>query len=277
MSPLASLQLSAVVMCFNERETLGACLEGLTFCDEVIVVDDVSTDGTWELLQGRSVKAVQHQHTTFAEQREYGKSLASGAWILTMDADEVVTPELARAIRTAISAPDAPDGFLLRWKNVYPKSLRGHWFSRHPRLIRASKCHWQKTDNPHSPLALEGVRLGEITEGFVEHQGVRDVPTLLRKLINRNVIMAAQARAAGRKASARKLLLSSLARFWKAYLFSGHWRHGLSGLVMSGVWAFEAFTRQAFLLETPRVSPEELLDGGPGSYPKGAPVVAKKT
>jgi glycosyltransferase involved in cell wall biosynthesis len=268
------VELSAVVMCFNERATIGRCLDALAFCDEVVVVDDMSTDGTWELLQARrGVKSIQHRHTTFAAQRELGKSLAQGKWILTMDADEYVSPELARAIRRELQRSDAPDGFWLTWKNLYPKSLTGHWYAKHPRLIRADKCHWQKTDNPHSPLDLTGVKLGEISDGHVEHEGVRDLPTLLRKLINRNVIMAAQARASGRRVSSAKLFFSTAARFFRAYVGAGHWRHGASGLVMSFVWAFEAFSRMAFLVESPQVAPEALLDQGPGSYPQGAPIV----
>jgi glycosyltransferase involved in cell wall biosynthesis len=268
------VELSAVVMCFNERATIGRCLDSLAFCDEVVVVDDMSTDGTWEYLQTRQVKAVQNRHTTFAAQRELGKSLARGRWILTMDADEVVSEELARAIRDEIVRPRAPDGFYLVWKNAYPKSLKGYWYARHPRLVRADKCTWQKTDNPHSPLDLTGVRLGLISRGHVDHEGVRDVPTLLRKLINRNVIMAAQARAQGKRVSGSKLFFSSVARFFKAYFLAGHFRHGVSGLIMSGVWAFEAFSRMAFMREAPQVSPEKLMDGGPGSYPEGAPLVA---
>src|SRR5450755_3008271 len=93
-----AVELSAVVMVYNERSTLGRCLDAVAFCDEVVVVDDVSTDGTWEYLRTRSVVAVQNRHTTFAAQREYGKSLAHGQWILTMDADEYVSAELALAI-----------------------------------------------------------------------------------------------------------------------------------------------------------------------------------
>ena len=93
------VELSAVVMVYNGMQTLPRCLDALrACCDEVIVVDDCSTDGTWEYVQSLPIRSVRHRHTTFGAQRELGKELSRGAWVLTMDADEYVTPELAAAV-----------------------------------------------------------------------------------------------------------------------------------------------------------------------------------
>ena len=267
-----TVELSAVIMAFNERRTLGKTIEHLrAFCDEIIVVDDVSTDGTWELLQTLpGVRSVQHRHTTFAAQREYGKSLALGRWVLTMDADEYVTPTLAAAIRREIAKPDAPDGFFLRWKTPWPPGLKGHTWSRHPRLIRADKCRWVATDDPHSPLDLTGLSMQVLREGNVDHEPLPDLASAMRKAINRSLIQASQARAAGRSGSALALLASSWARFLRVYLLEGAWRFGRDGIVWAGVQAFAAFSKHAFLLEQPVTPPEALQDGGPGSYPGGA-------
>jgi glycosyltransferase involved in cell wall biosynthesis len=274
MSP--PCELSAVVMCFNEKASIASCLDALSFCDEIVVVDDVSTDGTWEYLQTRGdIRAFQNRHTTFAAQREFGKNKASGKWILTMDADEQVSPELAKAIRGAIARPEAPDGFWLQWKNLYPRTLTGASYEWNARLIRADKCRWQNTDNPHSPLDLRGVRLERLAGGHVVHAAPPHYAFLLRKMINRSVITSAQARASGRKTSAFGLLLSTLARFLKAYFKGGAWRHGSSGVLMACLWAFEAFTKHAFLLEAAKVAPESLQDGGPGSYPEGTALVVR--
>lgn len=266
MSP----ELSAVVMCFNEVSVIERCLDALSFCDEIVVVDDCSTDGTWELLKAREgIRAIQHRHTTFAAQRQLGKDAAHGRWILTMDADEYVTPELAASIRAAIARPDAPDGFYLRRRNPYPGTLRGHGWTAHPRLIRADRCRWQVTDNPHSPLETAGLRLETLSPGHLEHEPLPDLATMLRKSINRSLIVSAQERARGRRRGGLRLLASVLARFLKAWLGDGGWRFGADGLVISAAVAFEAYAKQAFLLETPRRAMEQLQDGGPGSYPQG--------
>src|SRR5215510_6906649 len=111
---------------YNGIATIGRSLDAVRFCDEIVVVDDVSTDGTWEYLQSRKdVRAVQHLHRTLAEQRAYATSLAKGRWVLSIDSDEYVSPELASAIRREIRKPDAPDGFYLLWRSPYPATLRG--------------------------------------------------------------------------------------------------------------------------------------------------------
>ncbi len=269
------VELSAVIMVFNEKRTLPKTIERLrTFCDEIIVVDDVSTDGTWEWLQSVSgVKSVQHPHTTFAAQREYGKSLAAGRWVLTMDGDEYVTPELAAEIRREIAKADAPDGFYLRWKTPWPPGLEGHTWSQHPRLIRADKCRWVVTDDPHSPLDLAGLSMRVLSEGHVDHEPIADLASALRKAINRSLIQASQARAAGKKGGVLKLLASSWARFMRVYLLEGAWRFGADGVVWAGVQAFSPFSKYAFLLERPVLPAEVQQDGGPGSYPKGSQFV----
>lgn len=272
----APVGLSAVVMCFNEVRVIGRCLDALAFCDERVVVDDCSTDGTWELLEARTdVRAIRHRHTTFAAQRQLGKDAAKGQWILTMDADEYVTSELAQAIRTAIARPDAPDGFHLRRRNPYPATLQGEGWTQHPRLVRADRCRWVVTDNPHSPLDLSGLRMETLQGGHLEHEPLPDLATMLRKSVNRSLIMATLDRARGRRAGGLRLLGSSLARFLKFYLREGAWRFGGSGLAVALAVAFEAYAKQAFLLESPRTDAEHLQDGGPGSFPQGTSFVSK--
>ena len=264
-------------MCFNEKRVIGRCLEALAFCDEIVVVDDCSTDGTWELLQGwPKVKAIQHRHTTFAAQRQLGKDAAAGRWILTMDADEYVTDELASAIRSAISRKDAPDGFYLRRRNPYPRTLKGHFWTRHPRLIRADRCEWEVTDNPHSPLRLEGLRMETLQGAHLEHEPLPDLATMLRKSINRSLIMATLDRARGRPSGSLRMLASSFGRFAKFYFREGAWRFGIDGLSMAVAIGFEAWAKQAFLAEAPIDGVESLQDGGPGSYPSGTSFVTTK-
>ena len=267
-------ELSAVVMCFNEKRTIERCLDSLSFCDEIVVVDDCSTDGTWELLQERKdVRAFQHRHTTFAAQRQYGKDRATGRWILTMDADEYVARALAEAIRAAIRRPDAPDVYEIRRRNPYPRTLRGAFWTKHPRLVRAEKCRWVVTDNPHSPLDTAGLRVEVLEGAFLEHEPLPDVATMLRKNVNRSLIVAALDKAGGRRGGMLPLLGSSLGRFLKYFFREGAWRYGADGLIFAAACGFEAFAKQAFLVERQEKPLESMQDGGPGSYPAGTTFV----
>ncbi|WP_373045076.1 glycosyltransferase family 2 protein [Vulgatibacter sp.] len=274
---MAGPRLSAVVMCFNEKRVIGRCLDALAFCDEIVVVDDCSTDGTWELLQQRAdVRPFQHRHTTFAAQRQYGKDRATGDWILTMDADETVTPALARRIRETIARADAADVYEIRRINPYPRTLDGHFWTKHPRLVRAEKCRWVVTDDPHSPLDTQGLRVAILEGAHLDHEPLPDVATMLRKNINRSLIVAALDRSKGREGGLLSLLGSSLGRFFKYYVREGAWRFGADGLIFAAACGFEAFAKQAFLVERQDRPLEQMQDGGPGSYPAGTTFVSGK-
>ena len=97
-------QLSAIVITRNEAANIGACLDSLAFCDERIVVDCGSTDETVGVARQRGARVEFHEWQGFGPQKNYALSLASGTWVLSLDADEQVTPELAAAIETAIVA-----------------------------------------------------------------------------------------------------------------------------------------------------------------------------
>jgi len=255
-------------MVFNGRGTIERCLDRLSFCDEIVVVDDGSTDGTWEFLQSREdIIAVQHAHTTFVAQREYAKDLTQGRWLLTMDADEYVTSELARAIQKAIVAPGAPDGFHIRRRNPFPRGLRGYEWSRHPRLVQRKVCRWQNTESPHSPLDCRGLRFKVLRGGHLEHEAIENYATALRKVVNRSLIMAALLRKQGSRAGIFRLAFSTLTRFFKIYFLRGVFRFGRSGVMVAFLAAFEAYCKYAFLLTSGSESLFGSMDGGPGSYP----------
>src|SRR5262245_24126699 len=98
--------LSAIVITRNEAANIGECLDNLAFCDERIVVDCGSTDGTVEIARGKA-RVQFHEWRGFGAQKNHALSLATGTWVLSIDADERVTPELAAAIREAIASDDA--------------------------------------------------------------------------------------------------------------------------------------------------------------------------
>jgi glycosyltransferase involved in cell wall biosynthesis len=268
-----SKNISAAVMVYNGIHTIGRCIDSLSFCDEIVVVDDYSNDGTWEYLQKAPVVAIRHQHTTFAEQREFARDLTKGTWLLTMDADEYITPELADEIKKA-TAREGIDGFYIKRRNPYPKGLNGINWSWHPRLIKKAKCKWEKTDNPHSPLDKSSLRLKRLRGAYMDHEPIESVAVALRKSINRSLILAEQLRARNKNHGAIRMTISSIGRFIKMFISGGGWKYGRDGFVWACLQAFEAWSKYAFLISN-NTSAQGNLDGGPGSYPSGAPVVSK--
>jgi glycosyltransferase involved in cell wall biosynthesis len=103
-------RLSAIVITRNEAANIGDCLDALAFCDERIVVDSGSTDATVAIARGKGARVEIHDWPGFGPQKNYALSLATGDWVLSIDADERVTPELASAIKAALADASA-DGF----------------------------------------------------------------------------------------------------------------------------------------------------------------------
>src|SRR5580700_2915815 len=96
-------QLSAIVITKNEAANIGECLDSLAFCDERIVVDCGSTDATIEIARQKGARVEFHEWRGFGPQKNYALSLATGTWVLSLDADERVTNELAGAIKAALA------------------------------------------------------------------------------------------------------------------------------------------------------------------------------
>jgi glycosyltransferase involved in cell wall biosynthesis len=105
-------QLSAIVITRNEAANIGACLDSVAFCDERIVVDCGSSDGTVDIAKAKGARVEIHAWRGFGPQKNYALSLATGTWVLSIDADERATPELAAAI-TAVLADTGADGWEL--------------------------------------------------------------------------------------------------------------------------------------------------------------------
>ncbi|HXS47887.1 MAG TPA: glycosyltransferase family 2 protein, partial [Solirubrobacterales bacterium] len=97
--------LTACVIARNEEQRLPACLQSLEFCDEVVVVDSGSRDRTREIAREAGARVIENPWRGFAVQRNVALDHASGSWVLEIDADERVGPELAREIRALLESP----------------------------------------------------------------------------------------------------------------------------------------------------------------------------
>ena len=117
-------QLSAIVITRNEAANIGACLDSVAFCDERIVVDCGSSDDTVDIARAKGARVELHEWRGFGPQKNYALSLATGAWVLSIDADERATPELAAAIKAAIADTGADGWELPRRSSFCGRELR---------------------------------------------------------------------------------------------------------------------------------------------------------
>lgn len=152
--------LTALVITYNEEQNIKAVLDDLAFANEIIIVDSFSLDKTFEIASSfKNVKVVQRVFDNFAAQRNYALSLASNSWILFIDADERLTPELQQEISTVINQKNSAPAYYMRRIFMFEnKKLRfsGWQTDKIIRLFKKENAAYNLRKIVHEKLIVEG-------------------------------------------------------------------------------------------------------------------------
>jgi glycosyltransferase involved in cell wall biosynthesis len=243
--------VSAVLITRNASGVLDACLETLSFVDEIVVVDSASTDGTPEIAARRGARVVQKEWLGFGRQKQFAVEQAKHDWVLCLDADERVSPELAASIRRALAAPVSP---------VYRMARRnrflGRWLSHgegypdwSPRLFNRLNARW--SDDLVHEKVLFAVTPGTL-EGDLLHDSCDDLATYLERQNRYTTLAARQAYEVGKHAGPFHLLASPVVRFFKFYILRLGFLDGLPGLVHISIGCMNSYLKYAKLMELRR-------------------------
>ncbi|PIF33787.1 glycosyltransferase involved in cell wall biosynthesis [Flavobacterium sp. 9] len=164
--------LTALVITYNEEQNIKTVLDHLAFADEIIVVDSFSTDKTFEIATSfKNVKTVQRSFDNFASQRNYALSLASNSWILFMDADERLTPELQQEITIVINKKNSDSAYFMRRNFMFEnKKLRfsGWQTDKIIRLFKREDASYNIKKIVHEKLIVNG-RIGKLKNRLIHH------------------------------------------------------------------------------------------------------------
>lgn len=256
-------RLSATIICRDEVEKIRGALESVRFCDEVVVVDSGSTDGTLAVCRELADVVVERDWPGYVAQQNFALAQARGEWVLSIDADERVTPELAREIRSTLDGNPAVDGYRIsrhvhylgRWID------HGGWYpERRLRLLRRLKGRWAGVD-PHYDAVVEGT-VGEL-RGDIVHYTYDDLEDHVRTLNRFSSILAREHEAAGRRFSWLALLLRPPLEFLKKYVLKRGFLDGPQGFLVASLSAVYVFLKLAKLWERQRVGASQpWRDGG---------------
>ncbi len=221
--------LSAVIITRDEADRIEACLRSLDFCDEVVVLDSGSTDGTVERALALNARVESTDWPGFVAQKNRALSAARGDWVLSVDADETVGDTLREAIIRELAAPRA-DAYRLCRRNVYlGRPLRGGlaWPDRRVRLARRDKARWEGRD-PHDVLVVDGnvADLG----GELVHVPYRSLADHLARIDRYTQIDA-------RNGSLLDLFFRPMWHFARGFVFRGGFRDGFPGLLYASLGA----------------------------------------
>ena len=258
-------KLSVFVTTFNNAETLDACLDGVAFADEIVVLDSFSTDETLEIAARHGAQIHQHRFLGYGPQKQMALEHTTHDWVLLLDADEVVSPELGEEIRELLQAQPAAVGYeLARREQVFWKmSAPGVRWNFYLRLF--DKRHGSVSDMPiHAAPKVSG-RVERLKHCFW-HFGERSIHIKVDKINHYSSGLVEDKIAKGKHANPLTLIFYPPFVFVRSYIFKRSFLDGWAGFIASVVMAFYAFLRYAKLFEHQMVQKhgaDLLPDSGP--------------
>lgn len=241
-------RLSVTVITWNEAERLRGCLTSVVWADEIVVVDAGSDDKTVEIARSFTDHVVGRPWAGFASQKNFALAQATGDWVLSLDADEEVSPELAAAIQRVLASP-AADGYAVPRRNIF----WGRWV-RHGllypdwqlRLFRRGRGRF--VERPvHESVEVDGT-VGRLPAPLV-HRSYRDVADFLERTNRYTTLAADEWVRSGRGIRRSDLLLRPLGRFVSMYLVHGGFLDGWRGFLLAVLYAYYVFVRSAKVWE----------------------------
>jgi len=240
-------RLTVTVITLNEAANIDACLASVGFADEILVVDAGSTDGTPDLARARRARVIVRDWPGYSAQKNYAAAQAAHDWILSVDADERVTPELAAEIQRVLASEPAATGYrgprvtwhLGRWIRVTD------WYPDYQlRLYDRRRARWAAR-RVHESVTADGP-VGQLTHDL-QHYAYRDIGHHLATMDRYTTLAAEEMHAAGRRAGAVDLVLHPPAAFLRNYVLRRGFTAGLPGFIISSMNAFYVFMKFAKL------------------------------
>jgi glycosyltransferase involved in cell wall biosynthesis len=248
--------LSAVIITYNEEKNIARCIESVRrVADEILVVDSFSTDATESICKSCGVTFVQHPFEGHIEQKNFALSQARHDYILSLDADEALGPELEASI-AAIKNDWKHDGYACNRLTCYCGQWIRHsgWYpDRKLRLFDRRKAGWGGI-NPHDRIIMApGATIRHIP-GDLLHYTFNSVAEHVAQVNKFSEIKAEGLFRKGEKINLLRLMLEPLFKFFKSYVVKAGFLDGWYGLIISANSAHAIFLRYAKLYEKNRAA-----------------------
>lgn len=243
------MKLSAIIIAKNAEELISDCLESLSFCDEIVVVDGGSTDKTNEIAKKFHARIIQGDVNSFAEQRNIGLEHAKGEWLFYIDTDERVSPELAKNIKDIIESSNVTtqSAYKIKRKNFYFGNHEWPQIEHLERLFKRENLQkWE--GRLHESPVVSG-KIGEMN-GYLLHFTHKDLTSMLQKTIIWSQVEAdLRFKNNHPKMTWWRFPRVMLTAFYDSYIKQKGYKAGTAGMVESVYQAFSMFITYARLWE----------------------------
>ena len=236
-------RLSVVVVTLNEEERLRACLESAAWADEIVVVDALSHDKTVQIAREFTDRVIVRPWPGFAAQKNFGLAEAGGDWILSLDADEQVSPELRDEILRVLADDGPHDGYRVPRRNLFGGQWVRHgglWPDWQLRLFRRGRGRFVERA-VHESVEVAGM-VGRC-RGPLIHRSYRDVTDFLDRADRYSTLAAEERVRSGRRVRATDFILRPAGRFLSMYILKLGCLDGVRGLLLASLYAYYVFIR----------------------------------
>jgi glycosyltransferase involved in cell wall biosynthesis len=237
-------KVSVTIITLNEASNIEACLASVAWADDVLVVDSGSTDGTPDLARAKGARVIVRGWPGYSAQKNFAATEARHDWILSVDADERITPELAAEIQTTIARDPQEAGFRMpRVSWHLGKWIRTtDWYPDYQlRLYHRGRATWPQRRVHESVSATAGA-VGRL-KGELQHYAYRDVSHHFATMDRYTSLAAEDMQAEGRRASFFDLTIHPWAAFVRNYVLRRGFMDGTAGFVISVMNAYYVFLK----------------------------------
>ena len=235
-------RLAILILTYNEEKNIGPCMDSAAFADEIVVVDSGSTDQTAAIVAEKGGKVVVHPMTEgFAGQRNFALTQTQAEWVLFLDADERLAPEVAEEVRSIMERGDAFAYEILRKNIVFGQPIfhGGHAPDWSLRFYPRAAIHWKGIVHEAATVTLPVKRL----QACMYHHTYQEWERYFFKFNQYTTLLAQKMREEGKKVRFSDLVLRPMAGFFKFYILKAGWRDGRMGLVLALLHFFYTMTK----------------------------------
>ncbi len=247
------MKVTAVILTKNEEKNIERCLKSISFCDEIIVIDDYSTDKTIKLIKDSKVTIFERKlNNDFASQRNFGLSKASNEWVLFVDADEKVSEELKKVINSLVptESGDTDAYFLKRRDYFWGKELKYGEIKKVRdngivRLIKKGSGRWMGTVHEVFHTAKTNGKLN----GFLNHYPHPTLKEFINAVNYYSTIRSDELFNRGKKTNIFEIIFFPMAKFIYNYFFNFGFLDGPAGFTYAFMMSFHSFLVRAKLYQ----------------------------
>jgi glycosyltransferase involved in cell wall biosynthesis len=241
-------KISAVIICFNNQDTIVNCVQSLAFADEVLVLDSFSNDKTLDLLKDLKCTVKQQAFKGYAKQKQDAIDLAENDWIILLDSDEYLSESAQNTIQKVLKMQPNADAYQL------PRREWVFWQWSHPWVkkntyLRLFNRHYAKVTDDLVHESIQSTGRVKPLNAVIQHYGESSISKKIEKINVYSQLSAEQKYKAGKRVNPLRLVFYPLFYFFKQYFLRRQIFNGWAGLINASLNSRYAYLKYAKLYE----------------------------